>query len=82
MATTTAAADGARVNKDKKMASAEQLVLDLSNPKVRENALLELSKGNCSNSSDLIDRKAVFGGFMLNSFMRQGILQLIKSLTM
>ncbi|KAK4804390.1 hypothetical protein SAY86_004207 [Trapa natans] len=31
-------------NKDMKMASAEQLVLDLSNPELRENALLELSK--------------------------------------
>ncbi|KAI5674776.1 hypothetical protein M9H77_15140 [Catharanthus roseus] len=31
-------------NKDRKMQSAEQLVLDLSNPELRENALLELSK--------------------------------------
>ncbi|RYR79916.1 hypothetical protein Ahy_A01g004705 isoform D [Arachis hypogaea] len=31
-------------NKDRKMASAEQLVLELSNPDLRENALLELSK--------------------------------------
>ncbi|GAA0184468.1 hypothetical protein LIER_31756 [Lithospermum erythrorhizon] len=31
-------------NKDRKMQSAEQLVLDLSNPDLRENALLELSK--------------------------------------
>ncbi|PON41197.1 Clathrin, heavy chain [Parasponia andersonii] len=31
-------------NKERKMASAEQLVLDLSNPDLRENALLELSK--------------------------------------
>ncbi|KAI4321966.1 hypothetical protein MLD38_035284 [Melastoma candidum] len=31
-------------NKDRKMASAEQLVLDLSNTELRENALLELSK--------------------------------------
>lgn len=31
-------------NRDRKMASAEQLVLDLSNPDLRENALLELSK--------------------------------------
>ncbi|RYR28179.1 hypothetical protein Ahy_B01g052296 isoform A [Arachis hypogaea] len=30
--------------KDRKMASAEQLVLELSNPDLRENALLELSK--------------------------------------
>ncbi|KAL6999238.1 hypothetical protein U1Q18_000399, partial [Sarracenia purpurea var. burkii] len=29
---------------DRKMQSAEQLVLDLSNPDLRENALLELSK--------------------------------------
>lgn len=35
---------GAQVNKDRKMQSAEQLVLDLSNPDLRENALLELSK--------------------------------------
>lgn len=34
----------AMANKDRKMASAEQLVLDLSNPELRENALLELSK--------------------------------------
>ncbi|XP_030542865.1 CCR4-NOT transcription complex subunit 9 isoform X1 [Rhodamnia argentea] len=31
-------------SKDRKMASAEQLVLDLCNPDLRENALLELSK--------------------------------------
>ncbi|XP_077252500.1 uncharacterized protein LOC143891883 isoform X1 [Tasmannia lanceolata] len=31
-------------NRDPKMASAEQLVLDLSNPELRENALLDLSK--------------------------------------
>jgi len=30
--------------KDKKMASAEQLVLELCDPELRENALLELSK--------------------------------------
>ena len=35
---------GAPANKDRKMQSAEQLVLDLSNPDLRENALLELSK--------------------------------------
>lgn len=35
---------GAPANKDRKLASAEQLVLDLSNPDLRENALLELSK--------------------------------------
>ncbi|KAH0721892.1 hypothetical protein KY289_004936 [Solanum tuberosum] len=35
---------GAPVNKDRKMQSAEQLVLDLCNPNLRENALLELSK--------------------------------------
>ncbi|KAJ6886302.1 hypothetical protein NC651_026859 [Populus alba x Populus x berolinensis] len=34
----------APANKDRKMASAEHLVLDLSNPDLRENALLELSK--------------------------------------
>lgn len=35
---------GAPVNKDRNMQSSEQLVLDLSNPDLRENALLELSK--------------------------------------
>lgn len=35
---------GAPADKDRKMQSAEQLVLDLSNPDLRENALLELSK--------------------------------------
>ncbi|KAB5534388.1 hypothetical protein DKX38_017474 [Salix brachista] len=39
-----AAVAGAPANKDRKMASAEHLVLDLSNPDLRENALLELSK--------------------------------------
>ncbi|BBH02027.1 Cell differentiation, Rcd1-like protein [Prunus dulcis] len=37
-------AAGAQHNKEPKMASAEQLVLELSNPDLRENALLELSK--------------------------------------
>lgn len=37
-------ATGAPPNKERKMASSEQLVLDLSNPDLRENALLELSK--------------------------------------
>ncbi|KAF2314162.1 hypothetical protein GH714_023809 [Hevea brasiliensis] len=40
----TPTAAGAPANKDRKMASAEHLVLDLSNPDLRENALLELSK--------------------------------------
>ncbi|KAH7654366.1 CCR4-NOT transcription complex subunit 9 protein [Dioscorea alata] len=35
---------GAPGNKDRKMASAEQLVLDLLDPELRENALLDLSK--------------------------------------
>ncbi len=35
---------GAALSKDREMASAEQLVLDLSNPDLRENALFELSK--------------------------------------
>lgn len=35
---------GAQVNKERKLASAENLVLELSNPELRENALLELSK--------------------------------------
>ncbi|KAK4850979.1 hypothetical protein QYF36_011476 [Acer negundo] len=43
-AAAAAAAGGAGANKDRKMASAEHLVLDLSNPELRENALLELSK--------------------------------------
>ncbi|KAF5949437.1 hypothetical protein HYC85_011430 [Camellia sinensis] len=38
------ASNAIEVNKDRKMQSAEQLVLDLSNPDLRENALLELSK--------------------------------------
>ena len=37
-------AAGAQPNRDPNMASAEQLVLELSNPQLRENALLELSK--------------------------------------
>ncbi|XP_043688837.1 CCR4-NOT transcription complex subunit 9-like isoform X2 [Telopea speciosissima] len=37
-------ANAAHANKDRKMASAEQLVLELSNPDLRENALLDLSK--------------------------------------
>ncbi|KAL2956482.1 hypothetical protein AAZX31_18G088500 [Glycine max] len=39
-----AGAQGSGAGKDRKMASAEQLVLELSNPELRENALLELSK--------------------------------------
>ncbi|PPD75202.1 hypothetical protein GOBAR_DD27874 [Gossypium barbadense] len=35
---------GVPATKDRKMASAEHLVLDLSNPDLRESALLELSK--------------------------------------
>lgn len=41
---TSAPVAGAPASKDRKMASAEHLVLDLSNPELRENALLELSK--------------------------------------
>lgn len=37
-------AAASQANKDRKMASAEHLVLELSNPDLRENALLELSK--------------------------------------
>ncbi|KAK1584371.1 hypothetical protein Q3G72_032380 [Acer saccharum] len=44
VATAAGAAGEAVVNKDRKMTLAEQLVLDLSNPELRENALLELSK--------------------------------------
>ena len=40
-----------QASKDKKMASAEQLVLDLCDPELRENALLELSKVSTRNSS-------------------------------
>ena len=43
-AVAAAGAGGGGGNKDRKMASAEHLVLDLSNPDLRENALLELSK--------------------------------------
>jgi hypothetical protein len=39
-----------QVSKDQKMASAEQLVLDLCDPELRENALLELSKVSTHNS--------------------------------
>ncbi|KAL9319836.1 hypothetical protein ACSQ67_011675 [Phaseolus vulgaris] len=39
-----AGSQGSGAGKDRKMASAEQLVLELSNPELRENALLELSK--------------------------------------
>lgn len=35
---------GTSANNDRNMQSAEQLVLDLTNPELRENALLELSK--------------------------------------
>ncbi|PKA57008.1 hypothetical protein AXF42_Ash002312 [Apostasia shenzhenica] len=38
------AAVAAQATKDRKMASAEQLVLDLCDPELRENALLDLSK--------------------------------------
>lgn len=48
-ASSPSAAAGAGANKDRKMASAEHLVLDLSNPDLRENALLELSKVNLSS---------------------------------
>ncbi|KAL7186592.1 hypothetical protein ACSBR2_028344 [Camellia fascicularis] len=43
-ASSAANAAGPQPSKDRKMQSAEQLVLDLSNPDLRENALLELSK--------------------------------------
>lgn len=44
-ASSQSAVGGAGANKDRnKMASAENLVLELSNPELRENALLELSK--------------------------------------
>ncbi|XP_068665110.1 uncharacterized protein [Aristolochia californica] len=38
------ASAAAQANKERKMATAEQLVLELSNPELRENALLDLSK--------------------------------------
>ena len=44
-----AAPNAAVVAEANTMASAEQLVLDLSNPDLRENALLELSKVSISN---------------------------------
>lgn len=47
------AGGSAQPNKDRKMASAEQLVLDLSNPELRENALLELSKVKLPETSSL-----------------------------
>ena len=43
-ASASPSAAGTQGNKDRKMMSAEQLVLELSNPDLRENALLELSK--------------------------------------
>lgn len=49
-AAAAAAAAGAGANKDQKMRSAEQLVLDLCNADARENALLELSKVMLSSS--------------------------------
>ncbi|KAL3644107.1 CCR4-NOT transcription complex subunit 9 [Castilleja foliolosa] len=42
--TSAAAAAASAANKDRRMQSAEHLVLDLCNPDLRENALLELSK--------------------------------------
>ncbi|KAH8519040.1 hypothetical protein H0E87_000751 [Populus deltoides] len=56
----SAAVAGAPANKDRKMASAEHLVLDLSSPDLRENALLELSK-----NKDLFQELAPF---VWNSF--------------
>lgn len=44
LAAVAAAAAVAAQAKDRKMASAEQLVLDLCDPELRENALLDLSK--------------------------------------
>ena len=41
-----------QAGKDRKMASAEHLVLELSNPDLRENALLELSKVKSSSLSN------------------------------
>jgi len=49
-----AGAQGSGAGKDRKMASAEQLVLELSNPELRENALLELSKVNPSKKTFLL----------------------------
>lgn len=43
-ASSAGGAPSAQATKDRKMASAEQLVLELSNPDTRENALLDLSK--------------------------------------
>ncbi|KAK6132860.1 hypothetical protein DH2020_033391 [Rehmannia glutinosa] len=43
-ASSSSTAAAAAANKDRRMQSAEQLVLDLCNPDLRENALLELSK--------------------------------------
>ena len=45
---------GAQPNVDRKMQSAELLVLDLSNPERRENALLELSKVVCHSPNSFI----------------------------
>ncbi|KAM3319310.1 hypothetical protein P3S67_006510 [Capsicum chacoense] len=43
-ATSSSSGAGALANKDQKMESAEQLVLDLNNLEFRENVLLELSE--------------------------------------
>ncbi|XP_015056234.1 CCR4-NOT transcription complex subunit 9-like [Solanum pennellii] len=40
----SSSSEGAPVNRDRQMQSAQQLVLDICNPNLRENALLELSK--------------------------------------
>ncbi|KAG7635900.1 Armadillo-type fold [Arabidopsis thaliana x Arabidopsis arenosa] len=51
-------------NNDRKLSSAEQLILDLSNPELRENALHELSKGMKlynRNSSTLIKALITIG---------------------
>jgi len=49
-----AGTQGSGAGKDRKMASAEQLVLELSNPELRENALLELSKVSPYKQSFLV----------------------------
>lgn len=63
-------AAGSQGNKDRKMASAEHLVLELSNPDLRENALLELSKVNTLlptfRSLQLNDSKILFSFCGLN----------------
>lgn len=69
-ASSSSVAAAAAANKDRRMQSAEQLVLDLCNPDFRENALLELSKVFRCFSLFLSFRvfHALKGGLVVNFF--------------